>query len=84
MSGHFIAVGDDKRIYWNDTKRACCDYQLGDTAGKKFYWCEAESNSINNNGVCTSTFSTGDKHLNLFAIWNIHPCATHLLLAELA
>lgn len=28
--------------------------------------------------------STGGTHLNLFAIWNILPCATHLVLAELA
>lgn len=58
VSGHFIAVGDDKRIYWNDTKRACCDYQLWDSV-EKIFWCEAESNSINNNGVCTSTFHWG-------------------------
>lgn len=37
VSGHFIDVEDDKRIYWNEMKCVCQRYQLWENAKKKIY-----------------------------------------------
>lgn len=80
-----MCVGKDKRIYENDAKCTCYDYQLWDNTKKKnLHRCEARSNYINTNGVCIFTFSTGDMHLNSLAIRITPPSAMHLVYAELA
>lgn len=79
-----MCVGKDKRIYENDAKCTCYDYQLWDNAKKNLCRHEARSNYINTNGVCIFTFSSGDMHLNLLAIRITPPSAMHLVYAELA